>query len=142
MMKNLNEPHRQDIEQRDDLKQDVTTADIANKLRPKSEGSVLRFEQRQGPMGGDRTPLLPTNEVENLRGQWDRIQTTFVDEPRKSVEEADKLVASAIRRMAEVFSKERATLENSWSRGEQISTEDLRVALQHYRTFFSRLLNI
>jgi hypothetical protein len=58
------------------------------------------------------------------------------------VEDADKLVASAIKRIAEGFANERAKLEGQWSRGEQISTEDLRVVLQRYRSFFSRLLSL
>jgi hypothetical protein len=63
-------------------------------------------------------------------------------EPRKAVEQADGLVASAMKRLAEVFAEERAGLEKQWDRGESVSTEDLRVALQRYRTFFDRLLSV
>jgi hypothetical protein len=66
----------------------------------------------------------------------------FVDEPRRAVEEADKLVASAIQRLAQIFAAEKSKLEGEFKRGDNVSTEDLRVALQQYRSFFSRLLSI
>lgn len=92
--------------------------------------------------GNDGAPLFPSNELEALRTQWKEIQTAFVDEPRKAVEQADGLVASAMKRLAEVFAQERSGLEQQWDRGDSVSTEDLRVALQKYRTFFDRLLSV
>jgi hypothetical protein len=68
------------------------------------------------------------------------VQTAFVDEPRHAVEEADKLVATVMQRLADGFAGERANLEKQWDRGDNVSTEDLRVALQRYRSFFDRLL--
>jgi hypothetical protein len=65
-----------------------------------------------------------------------------VDEPRQAVQQADELVAQAITRLAESFAQERDRLEGQWDRGDQVSTEDLRVALQTYRSFFHRLLAI
>ncbi len=65
-----------------------------------------------------------------------------MDEPRKAVEQADGLVASAMKRLAEVLADERAGLEKQWDRGDNVSTEDLRVALQRYRSFFDRLLSV
>lgn len=65
-----------------------------------------------------------------------------MDEPRKAVEQADGLVASAMKRLAEVFSQERAKLEGQWDRGDNVSTEDLRVGLQRHRSFFHRLLSV
>jgi hypothetical protein len=90
----------------------------------------------------DGTPLFSSNELNDLRTRWKDIQTGFVDEPRKAVEQADGLVASAMKRLAEVFAQERSKLEQQWDRGDQVSTEDLRVALQRYRTFFDRLLSV
>jgi len=80
--------------------------------------------------------------LEALRSRWKEVQTAFVDEPRKAVEEADGLVASAMKRLAEVFAEERSNLEQQWDRGDGVSTEDLRIALQRYRTFFQRLLSV
>lgn len=88
------------------------------------------------------TALFPSGELDQLRGRWKEVQTGFVDEPRKAVEQADGLVASAMKRLAEVFAEERSKLEKQWDRGDNVSTEDLRVALQRYRTFFDRLLSI
>lgn len=95
-----------------------------------------------GVPAGDTTPLFPTGEAEGFRSRWSEIQTGFVDEPRRAVEQADGLVAEMMQRLAQVFADERSKLEEQWSRGDDISTEDLRVALQRYRSFFSRLLSI
>ncbi|MGE5114182.1 MAG: hypothetical protein ACM3JB_25250, partial [Acidobacteriaceae bacterium] len=86
-------------------------------------------------------PLFSDSDVTDLRGRWSNVQTGFVDEPRRAVEEADKLVAAVMKRLAEGFANERSGLEKQWARGDNVSTEDLRVALQRYRSFFDRLLN-
>jgi len=86
------------------------------------------------------TPLLVADETHTLRSRWDAIQTGFVDEPRHAVEQADGLVAEVMKRLAETFADERGKLEGQWSRGDNVSTEDLRLALQRYRSFFDRLL--
>ena len=90
----------------------------------------------------ERVALFLANEANELRGRWDGIQVGFVDEPRKSVQEADALVSATITRLAEMFAAERQKLEQQWDRSENVSTEDLRVALQRYRSFFARLLAI
>src|SRR5947209_8340075 len=89
-----------------------------------------------------RAPLFAGNEAQDFRSKWERIQTGFVDEPRKSVEEADALVAAAMKRLAEIFADERSKMEREWDRGDDVSTEDLRVALRRYRSFFDRLLTV
>jgi len=85
-------------------------------------------------------PLLPMEQANSLRSRWEEIQTSFVDEPRRSVEEADALVADVMQRLATQFSNERQDLERQWDRGDDVSTEELRVALTRYRSFFDRLL--
>ncbi len=85
--------------------------------------------------------LLPADTDATFQQRWKEIQTRFVDEPRRAVEDADGLVANLMQQLAEGFAKERERLEAQWGRGEDISTEDLRVALQRYRTFFQRLLS-
>jgi len=87
-------------------------------------------------------PLFPENEAGELRRRWDSVQASFVDEPRRAVEQADELVANAMKRLAETFANERAILESQWDRGDSVSTEDLRLALQRYRSFFGRLLAV
>jgi len=88
------------------------------------------------------TALFPENESKDFHKRWTDIQTGFVDEPRRAVERADELVAEVIKRLADSFAQERSKLEGQWGRGNNVSTEDLRVALQRYRAFFDRLLNI
>jgi len=87
----------------------------------------------------DAAPLLPDGE--GFQSRWEEIQVRFVDEPRGAVEDADALVATVMQRLAESFASERERLEAQWGRGEDISTEDLRIALQRYRSFFQRLLS-
>jgi hypothetical protein len=87
-------------------------------------------------------PLFAQNDAQDFRSRWEKIQIGFVDEPRKAVEQADELVASAIKRLAEVFAAERTKLEGEWDKTDNVSTEDLRVALRRYRSFFDRLLSV
>lgn len=86
-------------------------------------------------------PLFSDSDIGDLRSRWGDVQAGFVDEPRRSVEHADQLVATVMQRLAEGFANERAALEKQWESGDNVSTEDLRVALQRYRAFFGRLLN-
>ena len=86
--------------------------------------------------------LLPDDVVDDLRPRWADIQASFVDAPRRAVEDADKLVADAIRRLVDAFAATRSDLERDWDRGEEVSTEDLRQALRRYRAFFDRLLEV
>jgi len=130
-MKNLNEPRRDPYESqnRDQIQ--------------KTEPDVVAFERR--PAGEKEaiaaSGIIPKRQLEELRGRWTNIQAGFVDEPRKAVQEADALVKMAIKQIEETFSAERTELEKQWSRGDTVSTEDLRVSLQHYRSFFDRLLS-
>jgi hypothetical protein len=87
-------------------------------------------------------PLFAQNDAQDFRTRWEKIQIGFVDEPRQAVEHADELVASVIKRLAEVFAAERQKLESEWDKTDNVSTEDLRVALRRYRSFFDRLLSV
>ena len=108
----------------------------------RSTTDEVRNAASTGRTATDSTPLFPNNELEELRNRWSGVQTAFVDEPRSAVEQADSLVASAMKRLAEVFAEERSRLEQQWDRGDNVSTEDLRIALQRYRSFFQRLLSV
>ncbi|MFB3738036.1 MAG: hypothetical protein ACE14W_03610 [Candidatus Velamenicoccus archaeovorus] len=100
----------------------------------------MQAEPLEPPRNGRRGTLLPDDELETFRERWDRIQVGFVDEPRTSVEEADSLVEELTQRLVDSFTRERSELESRWDGGGDVSTEDLRVALQRYRSFFGRLL--
>jgi hypothetical protein len=86
--------------------------------------------------------LFPDEELLGYRTRWEAIQTGFVDQPRAAVEQADALVSQVVTRLTEVFTRERSTLEGQWTKGADVSTEDLRIALTRYRSFFHRLLSI
>jgi hypothetical protein len=105
----------------------ITTADLVKDSKPAME---------------NHEPLFRTEESERFRNSWHDIQGGFVDEPRHAVEKADELVATVIKRLAEVFANERDTLEAAWAKGNDVSTEDLRQALRRYRSFFDRLLSV
>ena len=114
---------------------------MKNLNEPRKREEVVPFE-RKGPAEHEtKDSLIPTRQVEDLRQRWTTIQSHFVDEPRKSVEEADHLVQSAIKQIEEVLAAERSNLEKAWSRGDQASTEDLRICLQRYHQFFDRVLS-
>jgi hypothetical protein len=115
-----------------------------------------RWEDANAPLGTEsalprspatvseasQTPLFSETEIGEFRNRWSGIQTAFVDEPRRVVEDADNLVASLMKKLAEGFANERERLEKQWDRGDNVSTEDLRLALQRYRSFFDRLLKV
>jgi hypothetical protein len=87
-------------------------------------------------------PLLPAEQSDRFEQRWHEIQTSFVDEPRTAVEQADTLVAELMQELASGFSETRSRLEAQWdNEGDEVSTEDLRVALTRYRSFFNRLLS-
>ena len=86
--------------------------------------------------------LFPGDELLGYRTRWDAIQTGFVDQPRAAVEQADALVSQVMTRLSEVFGRERSTLEGQWTKGDDVSTEDLRIVLTRYRSFFHRLLSM
>jgi hypothetical protein len=111
----------------------MTTAELVKG----TEQSTLPAVQDSGHVS-----LFEERESSEMRMNWQSIQAEFVDDPRASVEKADQLVAGTIKRLAEIFAKESADLEGTWSRGGEVSTEDLRQALRRYRSFFDRLLNV
>lgn len=89
----------------------------------------------------ERQPLVASEEASSFANRWREIQVDFVDRPRESVEHADALVAELMQRLAASFADERGRLEQQWDGGDDVSTEDLRVALTRYRSFFDRLLS-
>jgi hypothetical protein len=144
---------------REDSIEDPGIDQTANRVANQNPDPSPNQSDRSGPVLAERSavpaqsttvastpstpaPLFPNNELEGLRNRWSEVQTAFVDEPRKAVEQADGLVAAAMKRLAEVFAEERSKLEQQWDRGDNVSTEDLRIALQRYRSFFQRLLSI
>jgi hypothetical protein len=101
--------------------------------------STAPAEGARVPNAGFGTPTLPEHDSAEATEHWQRIQAEFVDDPRKAVGEAHELVGKTVQSIVDAFTKERNELESQWSKGSDVSTEDLRVCLQHYKAFFSRL---
>jgi len=117
----------------------LSTADLAKSA---SRPLGVPPARPQAAQEESNAPLFAANDTQDFRTRWEKIQIGFVDEPRKAVEQADELVASTIKRLAEVFAGERQRLEAEWDKNDNVSTEDLRVALRRYRSFFDRLLSV
>ena len=118
-----------------------TTADLASGSNKDVPVEGAPKDEAEPAENDDRQPLLAEDQTTDVRGRWERIQGSFVDEPRRAVEEADTLVVELMQRLADSFAQERQGLEGQWDRGDEVSTEDLRIALQRYRSFFDRLLS-
>jgi hypothetical protein len=116
----------------------LSTADIASGNTGGQSHNVTETQQSTS----ESEPLFPQDRLNDYRQRWTEIQASFVDDPRGATQQADNLVATVIKDLAQVFAQERETLEGQWTRGEDVSTEDLRVALTRYRSFFDRLLSV
>jgi hypothetical protein len=86
--------------------------------------------------------LFASDDVADLRERWAGVQAAFVDNPKECVQKADHLVSDLVEQLTAGFAQARSHLEEQWSRGQEASTEDLRMALMHYREFFDRLLAV
>ncbi|MEU0395653.1 hypothetical protein ABZ208_23270 [Streptomyces sp. NPDC006208] len=93
------------------------------------------------PADDEPPQLLVPEDEEGFHARWQEIQSRFVDDPREAVHAADGLVADVMQTLAATFSQHKKDLEGQWNRGEEADTEDLRMALRKYRSFFNRLLS-
>jgi len=132
------ERHEQDVQQ---FSPEEATAATAVRRQLSSDETAQRESERPTEPGEGFAPLFEQEGLEEFRSRWTTIQTSFVDDPRKAVEQADELVASMMKRLTEVFANDRSNLKREWSEGEEASTEDLRLAFHRYRSFFDRLLS-
>ena len=120
----------------------LSTADMAGMSNTSDDVSEDRRVDRQDLETSNQTPLFATDQAESFRSRWTAVQSGFVDEPRRAVEQADSLIAEVMKSLAASFAEERQSLERQWDQGDDVSTEDLRVGLQRYRSFFDRLLSV
>jgi hypothetical protein len=149
-------------ERREELREEFSSEDMVrvpededggDEARPEVEsqaevaaegGEVAEVSEAEVTPTGDEggaSALLADEDAGGFKSRWNEIQVRFVDEPRGSVQKADGLVAEMMGRLTQMFSEERTRLESQWERGDDVSTEDLRIALQRYRSFFERLLS-
>ena len=131
---------------------DSTDSTVSAPARPQTgasprpdRSSVPQAAAPQAPAsqaGREDTHLFDEEELRDFRARWDQVQTSFVDEPRHAVEQADALVATVVKRISDQFAEERAKLDKQGSRGQNVSTEDLRQNFKRYRALFDRLLGV
>ena len=158
-MSEMDEMRREDL-RRDEMSGDTLAPRRAHALltHPLQPDAARRGRTRRraeaspgqaaGAGAGDRpqsrrgAQLLEAGDRESMTTKWRDIQADFVDHPRQAMQDADALVAGLMQQLAKTFADERAQLEAQWSRGDDVSTEDLRVSLQRYRAFFERLLAV
>lgn len=92
--------------------------------------------------GEQLAALFPPDMAQAFRERWASVQIGFVDDPRGAVQQADELVAKVMKSLAERFAQQRASIESDVGQNDQASTENMRVALRSYRSFFERLLSL
>jgi len=139
----------QDIERwetsRGESQERMSTSELLDRQQGQSstqtmEGQRPSPEQMDGHYASEQKDASLVPDSGQLNERWTAVQVHFVDEPRDAVREADGLVAEIIQKLTERFAEERDNLEKQWQGGSEVSTEDLRLALRHYRSFFQRLL--
>ncbi len=116
----------------------------------RTESSIVNTESaaetvdtsRGGAESSPAGSLFADDQLAGLRARWGDVQAGFVDDPKECVQKADGLVADVVEQLTVGFTQARSRLEQQWDRGEEASTEDLRVALTRYREFFERLLAV
>ncbi|HEX6268809.1 MAG TPA: hypothetical protein VFZ43_01125 [Anaerolineales bacterium] len=128
-------------------KEKQANVDVVDTTEGQSEMEQMaevRTNEKKTPVGEEElVSLFEDNEAEKFRSQWLELQSRFVDDPRASVKEADELVADVIKSITRNFADRRLSLEDQWnSEEDRVSTEDLRVAIKSYRSFFNRLLTL
>jgi hypothetical protein len=106
---------------------------------PTDEILMIQKITHETPVSMD-VGLLNLNESDQFRARWNEVQGKFVDDPRSAVQQADTLVSEVIEKITRMFASEHSLLEGQWNQGNEVSTEELRKALQHYRSFFNRLV--
>jgi hypothetical protein len=112
-------------------------------------GEGTRGTEATGPAAGASAAggedadvaLLDPADGQRFRQRWSDVQARFVDDPRAAVQTADSLVAELMQSLAGSFNEHKGRLESAWQSGDDPDTEELRQALQRYRSFFDRLLS-
>lgn len=125
-------------EDRDEMRREADATDAEESAF--GEGTAAERTTTSGAQEEDAESLLPRKEAEEYQRTWGEIQGRFVDDPQGAVRDADGLVAEVMQTLAATFSDHKKDLEGQWQEGGEVATEDLRLALQRYRSFFGRLL--
>ena len=118
---------------------DLASATPTSQVRDRQEADRMARGQAQGEPLAE---LFPTALAQDFSSRWDAVQIGFVDDPKRAVKQADELVAQVMKSLADNFSRQRASIESDVGGSDQASTENLRLALRSYRSFFQRLLSL
>lgn len=124
----------------------------------RSKGEKLLDQRRKRVEEYDLHPLSAEERV-GFRRRWDEVQQRFVDDPSASISDAQHLVDEVMqergypigdaRRQQEDVSVESPGVVVHYRTAREISqrndagkasTEDLRLAMKHYRSLFNNLL--
>lgn len=97
-------------------------------------------EAATGAAPADDALLFSGDDAQSFRERWEQVQSRFVDDPRGAVQDADALVADVTESLTSSFAEQKTSLEQQWSAGDDVETEDLRLTLRRYRELFERLL--
>ena len=120
--------------------EDDAEADLAEVRNPHAPNGSIRHQAAPGERPEDHTALVEDSDSERFRSRWHDVQAAFVDDPQRAVQDADQLVAELMRTLAATFAERKQSLEGQWHKGGDAETEDLRLALRGYRSFFDQLL--
>ena len=131
---------------------DLTTSDLATAAETRTAQREVERNVNEPPTENRNAevitedeqlaPLFSPDAAKEFRSRWDAIQSSFVDDPKRAVRQGDELVAQVLKSLTETFSNERSRLEGQLDQSDKASTENLRVALRRYRSFFERLLSL
>ena len=136
---------------RDDLSRDTARDDV-NQPRAAADPATTAGMGASTGGGGvtgspeadaaeQRAPLVPSDRADQFASRWNEVKGMFVDEPRKAVQQADALVGELLDDLERSFREQRKDIERGLE-NDDTSTEDLRMALRRYRSFFDRLLSV
>lgn len=125
-----------------------TTAEPAAADEPFSPGAApsppgMAVGVSEPSMSGLNGPLI--DDAAGLRGNWQRLQAGFVDDPRAAVGDAADLVEHAAQVLVGALQQRQRSLRDMWDSGrstggnETADTERLRLVMQRYRTLFNEI---
>ena len=117
-----------------------TVDDIPSAASPDMDGDAgedtaddVAVSQSNGAV--DRTAAVPTQR--EGKSDWQRVQASFVDDPRASVDAAANMVNEAV---VAIQDRERQ-LRSTWE-GNGSDTEKLRAAFRDYRALYDQLTGL
>jgi hypothetical protein len=140
---NQGNPIKSPAQDRDTERQAIDDRAATTKTQPMARLTAEKAQPAaHEPRSGGRHDgsFMQDRKLDDLPGRWETVQAGFVDDPKGTLQKADRLVAQVIDELSTMFNEERTRLESQWSRNDKVGTEDLRVALQRYRDFFQTLV--